>query len=272
MIKTIICPTDFSPAAQNGVQYAAKLARLTGARLYLVNMVELTPLEATVTALVGQSAGVARQGRETTAKLEELCLELGKLFGVDASFEVNAGAAPFHRVFSGVSHDNTLLVSGTNGEDDLLQRLFGSASYRIMKVWEGPLLVVPESVPYGTIGKLAYAWGEKFDRHPGLGILKDFVKLFNPAISCIHVTGYDELPGAEVYEELRRNFSQQLPANTDILYEHIQTDNLVESLMEYMRSSRSDLLAINHHHLGGSTAAVRKLIGQGQFPLLVIPS
>ena len=37
-MKKILCPTDLSEAAQNGVAYAAKIAQVTGAQLVLFNV------------------------------------------------------------------------------------------------------------------------------------------------------------------------------------------------------------------------------------------
>ena len=44
MIKKIICPTDFSKASINAIEYAAKLAKVFNAELLLVNVQVVSPL------------------------------------------------------------------------------------------------------------------------------------------------------------------------------------------------------------------------------------
>lgn len=272
MLKKIICPVDFSPAAMNGAQYAAKLAQLSGAVLHFINVVELTPLDATVNALVGGTDRVSRLAKENVDRMEELCAGVNKLFGVSAAFEVNAGAAPFYRLLGGADTTGTLLVTGSNGEDDLMQRMFGSESYRLMNDWPGPVLVIPEQVSYGTVKKIVYVWGAAVNEHFSLGMLRELAAWHDAPVVCLHADEPGSIPDRHVYDSLREHVRAELRDERAITYESLVTDDVVRDLLSYMRSANADLLAVNYRRSERLITPLKSLAGKATFPLLVMPA
>ncbi|MDI1355207.1 MAG: universal stress protein [bacterium] len=157
MIKKIICPTDFSKAADNGVGYAANFAQVLGAELMLVNLQRLFPAAAAVSMAEGMTSNVRENALLISDRLNSRSSNLHKMFDISVAAEVELTSESLAEILS-TPTGNAMIIMGSNGADDLFQRIFGSTTYRVIKSTKSPVLMIPEHVSFGSIQKIVMAW------------------------------------------------------------------------------------------------------------------
>jgi nucleotide-binding universal stress UspA family protein len=139
MSKTIICATDFSPAADEAAELALRLARSFGDRLELVHWIRRSPfiLPEMVLATLGPMQEQARKA--ILARRDRLS---GK--GVEVTANVEIGDVDDVLVDRGAKADTRLLVLGsTHGRAGATRAFIGSIARRVARTAACPVLAVP---------------------------------------------------------------------------------------------------------------------------------
>jgi nucleotide-binding universal stress UspA family protein len=144
-LKRILACTDFSAAARRAAERAALLSKATGARLELLHVANLSPLQR-LHKMVGQGGDqleriVVESGRK---RLGELAETLSKRYGVAAAGRVFTGP-----VISAISREADadspgLIVCGATGESTVRRVLIGSTAERLLSKAGCPVLVVKQ--------------------------------------------------------------------------------------------------------------------------------
>ena len=141
MIRRILCPTDFSDAANTAVKYAEKLALQTGADLYLVHAFD-TPIEMTV---IGQTHPLDAWHRE---QLDQSLVESPLANRIIRL--LHAGSAGEVICWMAQEHNCDLIVMGTHGHGGLMHLIFGSVAEYVLRHARCPVLTIrnrPENEP-----------------------------------------------------------------------------------------------------------------------------
>ena len=113
MKTTIICPVDFSDAANNATEYAAKLAQIIDAELMLVH-VQQTELIASEVTLDESIITDAKENRLIISnKLKEVSVEINKTFKIPAEYEVKDTTESLAKTISSLGTKNAMIVMGT---------------------------------------------------------------------------------------------------------------------------------------------------------------
>ena len=275
MVKKIVCPTDFSSAAINSTEYAAKLAQVFGAELLFVNVQQIIPVAAEVSLGQGIGAEIRENSRMASDALKKISEETNKMFNISVDYEVDITSKSIEKILASHEGDNTMIVMGTNGADDLYQYFFGTNTYHVIKKSKCPVLVVPENVYYGSLNKIVFAWDYDPKNKFSFSLLKDFMKAFNSQIVFIHVSEQRTEISNDVFRVLRSEVESELGANNKVEFEQIFSDNIPESINSYMIKSKADLLAITYYNRGvmrnifhGTVA--KELSKQIEYPILVL--
>jgi nucleotide-binding universal stress UspA family protein len=138
--ETILCPTDFSAAANHAVTYARRLAKEANARLILMTAVEW-PLSDGVTS--GPVADL-RKSIEADARreLSRLVPQRGS-DGGRAETVVVSGKASAAIVELARRRSADLIVMGVSGRSALDVTLLGSTTHHVIREGSWPVLTVP---------------------------------------------------------------------------------------------------------------------------------
>jgi nucleotide-binding universal stress UspA family protein len=143
--KTILAPTDFSPASEVGLEYAIDLARQFHARLVLMSAVEVPALmigphsyetsmyldtlrdelQQTAEKRLAEWAGIARKRT----------LEAQTVLSVGAPHQLILQAAKKFKV--------DLIVMSTHGRTGVSHLLLGSVAEKVVRTAPCPVLTVP---------------------------------------------------------------------------------------------------------------------------------
>jgi nucleotide-binding universal stress UspA family protein len=146
-MKTILVPLDLSPATVRVCDTASDLARLTGARLILMHIVQPPPVmmsevyafdDGKLTELVGAAKKIA--ARKLRA-LEHRCEKRGLL----TTSVLREGAPAAAILAKAASAHASCIVMGSHGHGAIYDLLVGSTTHGVLKKAPCPVLVVPPS-------------------------------------------------------------------------------------------------------------------------------
>lgn len=144
--KTILVPHDFSSSANHAAAIARDEAKLHGARILLLHVIDLPYQVTPETVIVPEQTGAPISIRDYAVSSAETHLkDLAQRLGKDG-----APATPFIRVGAPVdeilrfSDENKvdLVVMGTHGRTGLKHLLLGSVAERVVRSSKAPVLTI----------------------------------------------------------------------------------------------------------------------------------
>lgn len=244
MIKKIICPTDFSEAANNATEYAAKLAQALNAELLLVNVERILP----VTDTIGLGGGVGANTRENSLlasrKLQEMSAEVNKVFKISSTYEVDITTGSLAKTLASLGKRNSMIVMGTNGADNLAQFYFGTNTFNVIKKAECPVLMVPENCGYGTYKNFLYAFSYEEKGRLGLKEFYEFAEKFNAQITFLHISKKDTDISRDVFRAVKEEVEEHFGGKRSLEFHRSFSEDIAGEIDSFMQRHPADLLVM----------------------------
>ena len=232
--------TDFSACADNAMQYASRIARLSEGKITLLNAFEVpviapvnvfTTLEDTMHVVRKEmQTAVERKAGQVAVAIEDLLEEVMIVEDrpVDAIAEKILDKAP------------DLLVMGTRGTNADRGLFMGSTAAAVIREATCPVLAVPEESSFARIRKIAYATDLKYDESQVIQYLVRFAALFDAELVILHVDKNfsDRAWSLDLLQDLRDK------ANYDkIFYREIVHEDVFAAINEFVEEYGIDILA-----------------------------
>lgn len=270
-MKKILCPTDFSATADNGIAYAAKLAHRAGAHLdllHVLTLVDRTPEE----AILGEQLNA----QMAYDRLEDQCREISKVFRVSCNAHVVANVAGLSNLIENEAVGHDLIVMGTHGPGNVFDYFFGSHSYRMARQSNIPVLVVPTGCLYSDIRKTAFAFDYwRKDKLP-LAQLINVLKPLESHLTILEIL--EESISQKADEEIHAD--QQLILDTyqnelALDFDTLHTSHIASALDKYVKENKFDMLALCalHQNFIGRLfhkSLIKEMSTLATYPVLVI--
>ena len=288
-MKTILVPTDFSPNADNALHYALNLADHLHGKVILLHNVE-NPVDYTGAGVGGFATSdpllsatpvyppAFNQGDAlqhiSEDRLNELVLKLRQTTSVALESTTVAGSLTDNLNNLVREQRVDLVVMGTKGATNFLERIIGSNTASYMQVAVCPVLAVPAKATFSKWERIAYAF--ELERTGGtfLNQLFSLTDSFSPAINLITVESKFELdivPDHQIMEDIKNKFP-----NRNITFTKRESDYPAQVLEEFALSQQMDILAvaiINRGFLESfiHSSVSEKLVFQSVVPVLSLP-
>lgn len=271
-MKRILCPTDFSEAAENAVQYAARLAQKMNAGITLINvqlLVDLTPEEAVVYRKDINVPGSSLQ-------LEELSEAVTRSFKIPCGFVVETSILSLSKVISSKALGYDLIVMGTQGTSSIAQFLFGTNTYKVIKETTVPVLLIPEECRYTEIKSIVFAFDYWRINQLPLATLIGLARVLDSELLILEVMEESRSQRAE--KELKEDQEQIKQLYEDegvtIRFDTIYTSDVTPSINSYMLQNQVDLLAlcaIRHSFMEKifHKSVIKDISGMASYPVFV---
>jgi nucleotide-binding universal stress UspA family protein len=145
MYQKILVPVDGSATSSRGLQEAIKLAKLTGARLRLVHVVDeisfATGMEA-ATMVTSEMMQMLREGGEIVLRRAQARVEKSGLRVDTVLCDSIAGRVCDHVIEQAAAWRADLIVLGTHGRRGFGRMLLGSDAEMIVRLATVPVLLV----------------------------------------------------------------------------------------------------------------------------------
>lgn len=236
-MKKILFPTDFSETAINAFRYAVHLAEKLDAKIDVMSVYHLPISDA------GRVPPdyIERMLREKQEQVEEHIRSFTNEAPPErlGTFRTDYGLFIAQEVVDAAQRNGyDLIVMGTKGEHNQLEKMLGSVTTRTMMQATCPVLAVPMGAHYQEIKNIAYATDFKPTDEHAVDQLLDFANLLSAAIHFVHINVHGHPGDLEDQIELK-----EYPFKfTDFAV--ISNPSPLEGLDSYIKQKHIDLLAL----------------------------
>lgn len=284
-LKNVLFLTDFSPAADAAIPYAAAIATRFGAKLHALHMQTpvVNPMTEPATWAVLEKAAEAetKKQRETLLKSfpsmqPEVIIEEGGLWS---------------RLTSVVERNEIdLIVLGTRGRSGVKKFFLGSTAERIFREVPCPVLTVGPSshgVPSrpGEFSEIIYATDFNSESVVAASYALSLAQEFRAHLTLLHVIE-DAKPGELVRpEDLVTSFTRLLrnfvSPEAELWCEPrfvVETGSAAEKILEVAEKRKADLIVLGVHRPSGfpgaathlPLATAHKVVAHATCPVLTV--
>jgi nucleotide-binding universal stress UspA family protein len=186
MFARILVPLDGSPRAERALEPAQALARLSGAPLCLLRVVDVSQASHGVVMAFSLAPQQVLAAEEVVARqyLDAVRARLAAR-GLWATAEVRRG--PAARAIAALTRPDDVVVMATNGRSGLSRFFLGSVADEVVRRAASPVLLVrPDPRPAPRAGKrwraLTRFAGRRAAVQPGAELAGDAAALLAPAV------------------------------------------------------------------------------------------
>jgi nucleotide-binding universal stress UspA family protein len=287
-MKTILVPTDFSPAANNAARYALHLAKGIKAGITLCHAM-LVPVDAPGAAQVAWPLEDYESIKKDTTKQLQLQLKNLELHveedaayfpkdfqpSVDYTSEVGPVTDVIREVID--EHNIPLVVMGMSGAGNLTRLFIGSSSRDVIANATCPVMLIPAQFTYKPIRKIAFATDLSKGDIAVIHSLVGLAHAFDAEIQINHISDkkYEDGEGQYLADAFMAELCRKV-TYPYIRYHHVKSMDVDHGLDWLYEHSKIDILVMVHRQHGWlkrlfEGSHTQKLAKHITLPLLVYP-
>lgn len=248
-MKNILVPTDFSDTSKCAFFYARRLAEALGEVNIKLVHVFMPAVESEYPNFVPPVSEFLKVRKEMLKEFrEEACREAeesSQACEVEEELLIGFPADEISRV----SAEYDLIVMGTTGDSDLLNKIFGSVSSAVARRADCPVILVPRDMEYQGFNHILYASNYESADEEMVEELLDFNRPFNACIHFVHVREEEE--EEEAYEKSKEDIFDELFEDGEPGFSfqmaEVSGKSVAEGLNDYAKKNRIDLAVIVNH-------------------------
>ena len=270
-MKKILCPIDFGDASINAIDYAANIAKRTGASLTLLNVLPVTAV--TVDDPSFTDAYIHKK-QENKQRLEKMVKETISSFGIECDYRVDKSEVEddIPEVVNKENYD--LVVMGTDGATSLFEYYTGSNTSKTVEKTDCPVLAIPFDFLYADIKKIVYATNYREGEDIYIKQLLDFARPFDADVAILHVSHKDTPVSKDVFTSFKNNIEEEFPEENNLHFERIIYDDVADGLEKYLSQNNVDILGLLTRHRNFfqkmfHTSITKKMALFSDYPVLV---
>lgn len=239
-MEVILAPIDFSKGSENSARYAAHLARFFSARLILYHVYHL-PVSTFELGYIPPSEGIKSEIEAELGKSVKTLMNEFK--DVEIDHELEMGFAGEFIEAAAKRHKADLIVMGISGQNSIVKEyIIGSTSSKVAQNSKIPVLIVPETVTYNKVKKIAYACDLEKDLEESTTVIKVkyFCALFDAELEVLNV----RKPGEEMSVQ-KANTDQFVEERLRTTRHHsffIYDDKVDKGLVEFLTHDKVDMI------------------------------
>ncbi len=273
-MKTILFPTDFSKNAAHASRYAGMLAKLYDANLVFlhVNNVPMIPQN---NISFGVDSAISLSEKSTKADLEVFTKQFihdSDLPAERITQRVAYGFAAEIILEIADSIKADMIVMGTQGASDMMDKWLGTHAQEVMKKAECPVFTIPKNVPIDYPQRILYAADFKEDEILATEKLLYMAKPLGASCKVVHIHDYFEPNVGHILEETIKELEEKFK-NEDVTIQQFHRADIIEGLEGYIKTYDPDILAMAIHEKSFlssifDTSITRHFIQEAKLPML----
>jgi nucleotide-binding universal stress UspA family protein len=235
-MRTILVPTDFSPAAANAARYATDMARAIGASVYLLHVCNPPINYSEVPVLVDMDKMTANAEAGLREAKEKLEAGTGHVPPIE--YKVLVGTFYTELVLTCEKINPFVVVMGSQGTTAAQRFFFGSHTVYTLQHLPWPVIAVPKDVSWSAIKKIGFACDldEVVDTTP-VREIKELVQTFQAALYVLNTGKKTSFDPDVVFES---GLLQEMLNSLDPQYNLITGNDTDRSIMDFAEKNQVD--------------------------------
>lgn len=273
-MKTILFPTDFSSNAIHASEYAGMIAKRIEANVILLNVYTIPTIsEYQLPNDIENFINLNK--KEAQSKMEVFAKTFLKNTGLQpekVSIRVEYGYVSDKIVDTANVVQADMIVMGTKGASDFLDRWLGTNAQKVMKNANCPVWIIPQKALIHYPQDFLYAADFQEDELLATHKIKELAEPFGARCKVVHVHEYFE-PNIghrieETAHQLRDVFDDE-----DVSVKTLNRANITEGLETYIRTHKPDVLALAIHEKSFferifDTSITKHFVQEAHLPIL----
>lgn len=262
--KKVLIPIDFSDysikACEVGINYAYKV----GAEVMILHAYfspffpSAIPMGDTLAYQINEEESVQNVLKQVKKDMQNICqlidkkMENGELPTIKYNSVLREGLPEEEIVSYCKEYRPSLVVMGTRGKGQKEIDLIGSVTGEVIEVNKGPVLAVPEYIPYNDLSVIKnVAFATSFDQRDLIAFDK-FMEIMKGFDINIHI--FNISTSRNEWNEIRLTgvveyFKKQYP-NATINFTVLDDGELLLSVEKFVRDKHIELIALSTHRRG----------------------
>jgi nucleotide-binding universal stress UspA family protein len=244
-MKTILFPTDFSGNAIHASEYAGMIAKRMNANVVLLNVYTI-PTVSEYQLPYEIENFITLNKSEAQANLEEfkkVFLKNTGLLPERVSTRVEYGYVSDKIVDVARAMEADMIVMGTKGASDFLDRWLGTNAQKVMKSANCPVWIVPQKTLITYPQHFLYAADFQEDELLATHKVKELAEPFGAKCKVVHIHDYFEMNAGHRIEETAHQINNVFE-DEDVAVKTLNRSSIIEGLETYIRTHKPDVLAL----------------------------
>lgn len=247
-MKNILFPSDFSPNADNALNFAVEIARKVQGNLVLFHAYSVQLIDPNMPAEIYLSAYQEEEkvAKENLESLSKKIIDANKstdgknVFTTEAIVTQGLVVDEILSLIDDFKID--LVVMGTHGASGIAELILGSNTASVIEKSPVPVLAIPQNAISSGINNIVYAYDDIKSGLPSFQRLLEFAKIYDAQITLLHI-----IESSNNTEELNKQEFQKIKQNVaydKISLELVKEENVLEGINDYVNSNNVDVLAM----------------------------
>jgi nucleotide-binding universal stress UspA family protein len=251
-METILCPTDFSPAAGKAIRYVEELAERMPCRIVLLHTI-YEPVMAESIPYGGLPYAEPLRDPEYQQAQQEKLEGLRKRLqtrewlmpvGFDTKIRYGAAQETIPQVALEVQADLIVLGSGKSGR--LQQMIQGSVIAGVIKRAPCPVLLIPPKAAFRPIQRIVFATDLEGEPFGDVAFVSKLAGLFQAEILFLHILANDQAGTRQQAQQDLARLQKRLPYHNASI--HTKPNVPIETgISQFTRHHKADILVMAYH-------------------------
>ena len=247
-MKTILLPTDFSINAIHASEYAGMVAKRMNASVVLLNVYTIPTISEyqlpnEIENFINQNKNRAQANLEA---FTETFLKNTGLLPKKVSMRVEYGHISDKIVDTARAMQANLIVMGTKGASDFLDRWLGTNAQKVMKHSDCPVWIIPQKALINYPQNFLYAADFQKDELLATHKVKELADIFGAKCNVVHIHDYFEVNVGHWIEAIAHEIGDVFEKDT-VSVKTFPRANIIEGLENYIRTHKPNVLALAIH-------------------------
>lgn len=244
-MKTILFPTDFSANALHASEYAGMLAKSFDANVVLLNVHSIASISDF--QLPNEVDNVIKfNQKKSEDDLRDFAVHFRQITHLAAdrvSQIVEYGFANEKIIETAKTTKADMIVMGTKGAGNLLDKWLGTHSQAVMKEAKCPVWIIPKNAPINYPQNILYAADFKEDEVVATQKVLSFCTPLGAKCRVVHIHDYFEINVGHGVEEMVKYLEDEFENIDDVSFVNLKRANIIEGLETYIKTHKPDVLA-----------------------------
>ncbi len=299
-MKKLLIPLDFSETSRIGLNYALELAKILTGKKYFIELILLNVFNVPVVDPLGLEASteimdaMEEQARQEMENWLNYAKQKAPKENIKIRSEVRMGFAIPEILSVAEEEDVDLIIITHQGENSLIEKVFGSVALGIIEGSHVPVLSVPINTEYEPIRKAFFSTNILTLDVYSLTLAVNFCKDIESSIHFFTIIDekfhFPITKVKKVYEELMKFLilkDWQKDQPTELLetletyyspsYAVVETKDVVKGIENYVKHHKPDMLILAKRHRSFLQSFLSKsitlnIVRDLSLPVLVLPT